>query len=147
MVELGKSTPTEDLRSAIDQALRSGIKAEAIADMVAERTIYHEVATPSDIAEFLDHHQDETAPEPEGAVIYDELPPGLIDLPSASRKYGVNIQTANGWLRRGVIPRMGKLRAPGGGHNVTCEAAIANMASRPRNVGGRPRKGVHKKTS
>ena len=141
MVELGRQA-TDELRSAIDQALRSGIRAEAIADMLAERTIYHEVATPSDIAEFLDHHQDETPSEPEGAVIYDELPPGLIDLPSASKKYGINLKTATGWLRRGRIPRMGRIRAPGrgDGYNVTCETASAEMARLPKNYGGRPRK-------
>jgi hypothetical protein len=141
MVELGRQA-TDELRSAIDQALRSGIKAEAIADMVVERTIYHEVATPSDIIEFLNHHQDKTPPDDEGAVIYDELPPGLIDLPSASRKYGVNLKTATGWLKRGRIPKMGKLRAPGpgGGYNLTCETAFKEMAGLPKDHGGRPRK-------
>ena len=136
MVELGKSTK-DDLISAIDQALRSGIKAEAIADMVAERTIYHEVATPSDIAEFLDHHRDETPPNDEGAVIYDELPPGLIDLPSASKKYGIRVRTLHAWIQRGKLPRRGRLRAraAGGGYIVTEEAEILRCRDNPRKPG------------
>ncbi len=143
MVELGKSTK-DDLISAIDQALRSGIKAEAIADMVAERTIYHEVATPSDIAEFLDHHQDETAPEPEGAIIYDELPPGLIDLPSASRAYGVQLGTMRWWLKKGHVRKVGLLRAParGGGYVVVEESELIRYMHAPKSKGGRPKKKV-----
>ena len=138
MVELGKSTK-DDLISAIDQALRSGIKAEAIADMVAERTIYHEVATPSDIAEFLDHHRDETPPNDAGAVIYDELPPGLIDLPSASRKYGIRVRTIRNWVNRGHLDKVGLLKAParGGGYFVVDEAALVQYLDAPRR-GGRP---------
>ena len=133
MVELGKSTK-DDLISAIDQALRSGIKAEAIADMVAERTSYHEVATPGDIAEFMDHHQDETPPEPEGAIIYDELPEGLIDLPSASKKYKIPVGTLRSWVRRGKLPHKGRLRArsPGGGYIVTEEDVIVYCRDNPR---------------
>ena len=143
MVELGRQA-TDELRGAIDQALRSGIKAEAIADMVAERTIYHEVATPSDIAELLDHHQDETAPEPEGAVIYDDvfyepgqLPDGLIDLPSASKKYGIPVKTLRSWVHRGKLPRRGRLRArsPGGGYIVTAKADIEYCRDNPRKTG------------
>ena len=80
-------------------------------------------------------------PAPAAEVIYDEVPEGLIDLPSACRKYGVNLNTANGWVRRGLIARMGKLRAPGdGGVNVVGKKAFVELASRPRNVGGRPKK-------
>ena len=83
----------------------------------------------------------EAEPAPAAEVIYAELPEGLIDLPSACRKYGVNRQTANGWLQRGLIPRMGKLRAPGdGGVNVVGEDDFKEVLSRPRNVGGRPKK-------
>ena len=110
--------------------------------MIADRIIYHEVATPSDIVEVMAHHDDETYPTEERYVVYQDVPAGLIDLPSAARKYGVNLKTAGGWLRRGLIPRMGKLRAPGpgGGYNLTCETAFAGMARLPKNYGGRPRK-------
>ena len=79
-------------------------------------------------------------PPPTAEVIYDELPEGLIDLPSACRKYGVNRHTANGWMRRGMLPRKGRTRAPGGQLSVTDEAAFRQLAAQPVNVGGRPRK-------
>lgn len=83
----------------------------------------------------------ETEPAPPADVVYDELPDGLIDLPSACREHGVNIQTANGWMRKGQIPRLGKLKAPGkGGANVTSAIEFKRMASRPLNHGGRPKK-------
>ena len=140
MVELGRQA-TDELRSAIDRALRSGIKAEAIADMVAERTIYHEVATPSDIIEFLNHHQDKTPPDDEGTVIYDELPAGLIDLPSAAKKYGLALGTLHQWAYRGKIPRLGRLRgrAKHGGFVVTSESHLVMEMSKPKNKGGRPK--------
>lgn len=85
MVESGKSTLTEDLRSVIDQALRSGMDKKAIARMVAERAL-----TLNDVAR--NGLATDTPPENTGDVIYEpgELPDGLIDLPSAAKKYGVS---------------------------------------------------------
>ena len=81
MVESGNSTLTEDLQSLIDQALRSGMDAEAIARMVAQRAL-----TLNDVAR--NGLTTETPPEDAGDVIYEpgELPEGLIDLPSAAKK-------------------------------------------------------------
>ena len=130
MVESGESSLTEELRGAIDQALRSGMDVEAIAHMVAERALtLNELATDTLAAE--------TPPNDEGAVIYDELPPGLIDLPSASKKYGIPVKTLRTWVHRGKIPRRGRLRArsPGGGYIVTVEAEIEYCRDNPRKRG------------
>ena len=79
-------------------------------------------------------------PKPE-EVVFDTLPDGLIDLPTACKKYGVNVQTANGWMRHGFIPRLGKIRAPGkGGANVTSERVFAEVAADPVKPGGRRRR-------
>ena len=134
MVESGKSTPNEDLQGAIDQALRSGMDAEAIARMVAERAL-----TLNDVAG--NGLATKTLPEDAGDVIYEpgELPDGLIDLPSAAKKYGINPRTAWGWWRRGLLPRMGYMKAPGGRYNVTTVAAFDEMAKKPRRKGRPPK--------
>lgn len=129
MVESGKSTLTEDLQSVIDQALRSGMDAEAIARMVAQRAL-----TLNDVAR--NGLADETPPEDLGDVIYEpgELPDGLIDLPSAAKKYGIPVRTLQSWIYRGKLPRRGKLRArsPGGGYTVTEREAILFCRDNPR---------------
>ena len=137
MVESGKSTLTEDLQSAIDQALRSGMDAEAIAHMVAERIKATRVSDAKDIVGVLD--APETTPEDTGAVIYEpgELPDGLIDLPSAAKKYGIPVRTLQSWVHRGRLSRRGKLRArsPGGGYTVVIAADIEYCRDHPRKRG------------
>ena len=134
MVESGKSTTTEDLQSAIDQALLSGMDAEAIARMVAERIKATRVSDANDIVGVLD--APETPPEDPGAVIYEpgELPDGLIDLPSAAKKYGIPIATLRMWVKREKLPNCGRVRAkaPGGGYILTIEAEIEWCRDNPR---------------
>ena len=146
MLESGKSTTTEELQSAIDQALRSGVDAEAIAHMVAERVKAHRVSDANDIVGVLD--APETPPEDAGDIIYEpgELPDGLIDLPSAaarySDKYGVSEDAMRQWVNRGRVAKAGRVRAParGGGYIVVCESELVEFMAQPRNKGGRPRK-------
>ena len=70
-------------------------------------------------------------------IIYDALPEGLIDLPSASRKYGIPVDTLRRWIQRGKLPRCGRLRAksPGGGYIVTKAADIEYCRTHPRKPG------------
>ncbi len=74
-------------------------------------------------------------------VIYNELPPGSIDLPSAAIKYGLKRGTLTMWVRRGKLPRLGKLKAParGGGYTIASQAAIEACINAPPNKGGRPK--------
>ena len=144
MVESDKSTLTKDLQSVIDQALRSGMDAEAIARMVAERAL-----TVNDVAR--NGLASETPPEDTGDVIYerDNLPPGLIDLPTAAKRYHLNNTTVRSWVAKGLVPAKGRLRAPAakGGYVVVCEADLVAYMNAPRNKGGRPKKPQNKSYS
>ena len=144
MVELGKSTLTrQDLISVIKPAMEAGKDAEAIADMVAER-ISNVVDLDDVVTMLAEAPSTYTPPNDEGAVIYDDvfyepgqLPDGLIDLPSASKKYGIPISTLQSWLRRGKLQRRGRVRAraAGGGYVVTKEAEIVYCRDNPRKRG------------
>ena len=127
MVESDKSSPTEGLRSALDQALRSGMRADEIEQMVA--VTLSELASDTLAAP-------ETPPEDVGVVIYEpgELPEGLIDLPSAAKKYGIKVATLRQWVNRGKLPRCGRVRAraAGGGYIVTVEAEIIHCRDNPQ---------------
>ena len=128
-----ETNPQEtQLRSAVDQALRSGLGADEIVDMVAEH-----VHTLKDLAKDV---LDGDPAEPDAAErIYQpgQLPPGLIDLPSAAKKYGIRVGTLRQWVHVGKLPRKGRLRAPatGGGYIVTEEAAIPYCRDHPRKRG------------
>ena len=140
MLESGKSTLTEDLHSVIDQALRSGMDAEAIARMVAERVRAHRVSDANDIVGVLE--APETPPEDAGDVIYEpgDLPEGLIDLPSAAEVYGYQVGTLRTWVQRGFLKQRGRMKgaAPKGYVVVdVCELEARIAAPRKK---GRPRK-------
>ena len=124
MVESGKSAPAADLYRAVDRLLQAEVDGARIVRMVEQH-----IATV------------ETPPETDGDVIYEpgNLPDGLIDLPSACKEYQVNLQTANGWLQRGLLKRRGKLHAPGG-VNVVSSEEFASVVHQPKNKGGRPPK-------
>ena len=113
------------LRKAMADARAAGM------DLADVRNMVTDVYT-------AEHNQSE--PPPTADVVYDELPDGLIDLPSACRKYGVNRQTANGWMRKGQIPYLGKIKAParGGGYNVTSLSAFLARKDADPAKGGRP---------
>lgn len=77
------------------------------------------------------------APEPpatpDGLPLYtrDTLPDGLIDLPSATKKYGCQNARMRKWIARGRIIAHGRLRAPapGGGYLVIAERDLIEMLS------------------
>ena len=139
------------LRQAIDTALHHGITADEIQSMVAQRIIPdYSVASPDDILRVLDHAeadaeahcgQQVTPNSPSGdyEVIYppDAVPDGLIDLPSAARKYGIPAQQLYMWVVRGKLPRMGRVKAPapGKGYILTDEAMIPYCRDNPRKRG------------
>ena len=78
----------------------------------------------------------------EGLPIFDELPDGLIDVPTASKKYFRSKSTLYQWIQRGYVTVVGRLKAParGGGYLVIPESEIAAHVAKPVNKGGRPRK-------
>ena len=72
--------------------------------------------------------------------IYTTAPPGMIDIATAVREHGVKTGTVKGWIHRGVVPVLGKVRGLGGTRYLVCEETVKRLAKRPKNKGGRPRK-------
>jgi len=79
--------------------------------------------------------------------IFDECPPGLIDLPSAAHKHGISSALLNTWIIRGHIKSYGRVRAParGGGLHLIKETEILEYIKCRRRRGGRPKKTVYPK--
>lgn len=131
---------TACLRHALDRALRAGLSADAILSVVTEM-----VAIPKPPANNGNAQAYLPTFEPPGTPIFDELPPGMIDFPTASRSpeeggYGIHLRTLHNWVRTGRITEMGRLkaRAPGGGYIVVWEQDLIDYIKAPRNKGGRP---------
>ena len=74
--------------------------------------------------------------------IFNELPAGLIDVPTAVKQFGCQNSTLRRWIAKGLLPARGRLRAPapGGGYLVVSEEELVKHLSEPRKKGGRPRK-------
>ena len=136
---------------------------DLIDDCIAEAQSrgYSQESIVSTLLDKADVHQAHPNPLPEGEdciqlsmngqdgflslaeeTIYDELPPGLIDVPRALRKYGLNRGTLRRWIDRGHLKTYGRLRgrAPGGGYLLLRECDLQCWMNTPRNKGGRPRK-------
>ena len=75
-----KSTAAPELEQAISEALARGVSRSEIARMIT--TI-----------ETKPTHTPDSVPADATEQIYVELPDGLIDLPSASKKYGIPVAT------------------------------------------------------
>ena len=73
--------------------------------------------------------------------VFNELPAGLIDVPSAVKKYGCQNSTLRKWIARGLLSSHGRLRAParGGGYLVVSEDQLMERLASPSKR-GRPRK-------
>ena len=144
------------LADAIDQLVRSGADPDRIVTMVADRVNARRVTDANDIAAYLDAAEAEPGDVPpknvdyfaQGEIIYEHpdhfipMPEGLIDLPSAARKYDINVRVIRNWAYLGKIPIRGRRFAPaaGGGYLVTEEAAIPYCRDNPRKPGPKPRK-------
>ena len=127
-------------RESLDRATKA--IADALAEGVGERELLDMVTTVA---------ADQVVEQPEipgllldAESIYteDEVPEGLIDLPSAARKYGHRITRLQRWVQRGHLKVYGRIRAParGGGYLLLSEdELVARMRAEP-NKGGRPRK-------
>ena len=61
--------------------------------------------------------------------VYDELPEGMIDVPSAARKYRRSTSTLRNWALAGRLRVVGRRRAsaPGGGYLVFEEADVEEI--------------------
>ena len=126
-------TPLAEAGEAIERALRSGATREEILFMLELKVTEHEVAYQDTLPAFPDDDRD---------TVYIELPPGLIDVPTASRKYNVPDATLRGWIKKGRLHSRGRLKGPAarGGFQVVDEDELVQHIAAPRNKGGRPRK-------
>ena len=126
-------TPLGEAGEAIERALRSGATREEILSMLELKVTENEVAYQDTLPAFPDDDTD---------TVYTELPPGLIDLPSAIKKYRLRPRTAQNWVKFGRIKLRGRLKASarGGGYLVVCEDELVTYMTGPRDKGGRPRK-------
>ena len=76
--------------------------------------------------------------------MYDELPPGLIDLPSAAKEYGCKVSRFHGWVKRGHLRVRGRLRAPQGtGYSLVLESELVHRLKTVDAKGGRSRTVIH----
>ena len=130
MLTYGNDSKRQAFRAAIERARDEGIHP---AEMVSMIIAVENETQPTNGAHSF---------EPD-SVIYEpgELPEGLIDLPSASKKYGIPVRTLGAWVRRGKLPKRGRLRArsPGGGYIVTVEAMIPYCRDNPLKTGRKKR--------
>ena len=132
MVE-SAGTTANDLRSAIEDALAAGVVTrDEILDMVPtidpQSANGYKTAVPATNADDL--------------PIYTELPEGLIDLPTAGRKYGCHRARLRNWVMHGHLKVHGRLKAParGGGYIVVSESELEHRLATVSTKGGRPRK-------
>ena len=142
MATTSATTFTEDLRADIQAALESGVPREELLGMV--NIAYLEMAggTTDPQAKGNGHNATDLDSENQGLPVYDVLPPGLIDLPYARKKYGSSRERFANWVKNGRLKVVGRLRAPapGGGYLVVAEEELITRLKTPPNRGGRPRK-------
>ena len=132
---LSGQSKLDALSSAIIDALGSGISTKEILTMLSTAVAEQETEQrplPGFPEEGPDFVYD----------VYDELPPGMIDIPAAAEKYGVPQSTMRQWVNKGQLHSRGRLRrgSPGGGSHIVSEQEVLALTSKPRNKGGRPRK-------
>ena len=126
--------PLDTLTRAIEVALDSG---------VTKSEIHNLVATANAPSTNNGHIADDVSKADGYLPIYDVLPPGLIDLPTAAKDLGYSVKRLWRWVHRGRIKVRGRLKAParGGGYLVVDEGELfAYKKIAGSNKGGRPRK-------
>ena len=123
----------EHLEGALINAFNSGATKDDILTVIELKAAEHESAFQDRMPGIVANDQD---------TVYTELPEGLIDVPTAAKKYNMATGTLRVWLRKGHLTLRGRLKAPatGGGYLVVREDELAEYVASPRNKGGRPRK-------
>ena len=123
MLTYGDDPKRNAFLAAIERAQEDGLSLDDLASMITA------VTEPQPRTNGVQHTESED-------VLYEpgNLPEGLIDLPSAAKKYGIPVATLRRWIQREKLPRRGRLRgrAPGGGYIVTEEAMILHCRDNPR---------------
>ena len=129
-----RSARHEALSEAVFQALTAGASPT---DLMATIS-----ATITDYQASIQETTLGMLPCDDGEVIYDELPDGLIDLPTAAIDLGISRHTIHTWIRAGKLSKKGRLRGPakGGGYLLLCKVELSQRLREPRNLGGRPKR-------
>ena len=126
MLTYGNNPKRAAFRAAIERAREDGLSTAEMASMIT--TVDNEPRPTNGVH-----------PTESDDVIYEagNLPEGLIDLPTASKKYGIRVETLRRWIQRGKLPKCGRLRAraPGGGYILTVESEILYCRDNPRKRG------------
>ena len=117
----------------IEGALRSGVSPQELRSLLEGSISEHDTASSDSLPEF---------PAEDPDTVYTELPAGLIDVPSAVRKYKLRSSTVYDWIKKGHLNLHGRLKGPvrGGGFLVIRETELVTYMAAPRGKGGRPRK-------
>ena len=113
-----------DLTVIVRLALDSGIPGEDILNMVQTEVNGHETFHEPRFVGFDSYDQ---------GNVFTELPNGLIDIPTAAKKHGINPSTLRTWIQKGYITVVGRLKAParGGGYSVVEERKLLEYARNP----------------
>ena len=132
--------PTDQLRHDIQAALEAGVPREDLLDLV--NIAYFQLGALPLNPQSNGHIGRDLAIGDKELPIFTELPEGLIDLPSAQKKYGCTRARFRNWVTKGQLKVHGRLRAParGGGYLVVSEDELVDRLTASPNKGGRPRK-------
>ena len=133
MVELEGRTSDPAIERWLDatkEVLQAGVTGKDLDDLLT--------------AAIEDHTQQTHLPDcSENGVdtVYTKLPPGLITVPDAAKKYGINRRTIQAWLRQSKLDKKGRLRgsARGGGYVLMSEEELVHYMNTPRPLGRPPK--------
>ena len=130
MLDSVQDNRRDEFRAAIERAQAVGLSNAEMQSMITAT-----VVSPQTNGSTPETQSDDAMYEP------GELPDGLIDLPSASKKLGISVVTLRSWVQRGKLPRHGRVRAksPGGGYIVVREADIEYCRDHPLKTGRKKR--------
>ena len=121
-----KREVADALARAMSDSFTHGLSTDDI-DEITQMVAAEQTRTLDDLATHLaeDSESDELP-------VYAEAPPGLIDIATAAKQHGVKTGTVKGWVHRGVVPVLGKVRGLGGHRVLICEETIIKMAEMPK---------------
>ena len=135
MVELANKNNVpgvDQVTAGVTRMLDAGVDKAELLSMFQTIVDQHETVSHSSVeSNGYDEH-----------TVFTELPNGLIDLPTAVKKYNLRSTTVHTWLSKGHITLRGRLKGPavGGGFIVVAEDELVAYISAPRDKGGRPTK-------
>ena len=132
----------EQLADTVDNAMSVGCSLGAIVEVVTNRITAQVRQQENDVPELPDPSDDYVL-SPDGTVkIYNQIPPGMVLVPTAAERYQCSVRTIRDWANSGRVEIKGRLRgrAGGGGMILLSESELVTYMASPRDKGGRPKK-------